>query len=87
MQKRHINRHQYFDEQDYTTRKHVMPFIEKFRTVTSGMNILEIGCGEGGNLKPFLERGCRVTGIELAENKIKWARTFLTITRKMKILT
>ena len=76
MQKRHSNRIQYFEEQDFTTREYVIPFIEKFRKVTAGMNILEIGCGEGGNLKPFLDRGCMVTGIDLSQNKIRLALSF-----------
>jgi SAM-dependent methyltransferase len=76
MQKRHRNRIQYFEEQDYTTRKYVIPFISSFRTIDPGMRILEIGCGEGGNLRPFLELGCKVTGIDLACNKIDLARSF-----------
>jgi SAM-dependent methyltransferase len=77
MQNRHSNRQQYFDEQDYTTRKYVIPFIESFRKLTGDLTILEIGCGEGGNLKPFLDAGCRVTGIDLSENKINLARSFI----------
>jgi SAM-dependent methyltransferase len=77
MQTRHTNRQQYFDEQDYTTRKYVIPFIESFRKLSGKLNILEIGCGEGGNLKPFLDAGCLVTGIDLSENKINLARSFI----------
>ncbi|MBP7504810.1 MAG: methyltransferase domain-containing protein [Prolixibacteraceae bacterium] len=74
MQIRHSDRLLYFREQEITTGKHVLPFIERSGAVTPGMRILEVGCGEGGNLKPFLERGCRVTGVDLAENKINLAR-------------
>jgi cyclopropane fatty-acyl-phospholipid synthase-like methyltransferase len=77
MQERHTNRRQYFDEQDFTTRKYVIPFIGLFCPLTAGMNILEIGCGEGGNLKPFLDEGCRVIGIDLSTNKINLARSFI----------
>jgi SAM-dependent methyltransferase len=77
MQNRHRNRQQYFDEQDFTTRKYVIPFIEMFRKLSGELNILEIGCGEGGNLKPFLDAGCFVTGIDLSENKINLARSFI----------
>lgn len=76
MQKRHTDRHLYFKEQEYTTEKYILPFIEKGSPVTPGMRILEVGCGEGGNLKPFLERGCHVTGVDLSEGKIELARTF-----------
>lgn len=71
MQKRHTDRTLYFREQTYTTQKYVMPFIEKHRKITAGTSVLEIGCGEGGNLKPFLDRGCRVTGVDLDGYKIK----------------
>ncbi len=76
MQKRHQNRKLYFEEQDYTTRRYVIPFIEQHQPLYPGMRILEIGCGDGGNLKPFLERGCQVTGVDLSENKIELARRF-----------
>ena len=35
------------------------------------MTVAEIGCGEGGNLKPFLDLGCHIVGIDIAENKIE----------------
>ena len=38
--------------------------------------VLEIGCGEGGNLLPFLELGCECYGIELTENSYNNAVDF-----------
>jgi SAM-dependent methyltransferase len=76
MQTRHRNRIQYFEEQAYTTTNHVIPFISNYRNIEPGMRVLEVGCGEGGNLKPFLEIGCKTTGIDLACNKIELARSF-----------
>lgn len=70
MQERHSIREIYFNEQATTTQKHVLPFIAEVFPLTPGMRVLEIGCGEGGNLKPFLDMGCRVWGIDLAANKI-----------------
>ncbi len=70
MHDRHLNRKQYFDEQAITTERFVIPYIEKTMEVTAGSTVAEIGCGEGGNLLPFLERGCRIVGIDLATNKI-----------------
>ncbi|NOX67348.1 MAG: class I SAM-dependent methyltransferase, partial [Chlorobi bacterium] len=71
MQERHINRNKYFDEQVYTTEKYVIPFISKVLPVNSNLSVLEIGCGEGGNLKPFLDIGCKTTGVDLSEKKIE----------------
>lgn len=76
MQRRHTDRTQYFDELSVTSRKYYVPYIEKFRTLGSHCNVLEIGCGEGGNLIPFYEKGCRITGVDLSVNRIKQAREF-----------
>jgi SAM-dependent methyltransferase len=73
MQERHTNKQLYFNEQAFTTEKFVIPFISNNFSVSDQINVLEIGCGEGGNLKPFLDLGCSVTGIDLAESKIKVA--------------
>jgi len=78
MQNRHQNRELYFREQVVTTRNFVIPYIEKIVPVTNKLKVFEIGCGEGGNLLPFLDRGCKVTGIDLSENKINLANNFLS---------
>jgi SAM-dependent methyltransferase len=77
MHERHTDRELYFREQSLTTSKYVIPFISGVRPVTPSLSVLEIGCGEGGNLLPFLETGCsRVTGIDISEHKIENARKF-----------
>jgi SAM-dependent methyltransferase len=76
MFERHTNRDRYFAEQVYTTEKYVIPFIRKVMLLTADSTVLEIGCGEGGNLKPFLDMGCTVTGVDYSENKINLAREF-----------
>ncbi|MDH6313247.1 SAM-dependent methyltransferase [Parabacteroides sp. PFB2-10] len=76
MQQRHLDRQQYFNEQAYTTQKYVIPFIEQQHPVTPDVVVLEIGCGEGGNMKPFLDLGCRVTGIDLSVLQIERAKEF-----------
>lgn len=77
MQERHSNKQLYFKEQIYTTEKHVIPFLKETITIDSRIRVLEIGCGEGGNLKPFLDKGCKVTGIDLSSSKIDNAKKFL----------
>ncbi|HSM46867.1 MAG TPA: class I SAM-dependent methyltransferase [Draconibacterium sp.] len=76
MQKRHKNKPQYFDEQALTTQKFVVPFIADFVKPDSETTILEIGCGEAGNLKPFLDLGCLCTGIDISCGRIELAKDF-----------
>jgi len=87
MYKRHTKRDQYFKEQVYTTQKHVIPYIEKFKKITPGASVLEIGCGEGGNLKPFMDLGCTITGIDLSAGKIELAHDFFREHPNYKNLT
>lgn len=76
MQERHTNRLQYFKELAATTEKYILPFIEKIKPLTPDMRVLEIGCGEGGNLLPFVRRGCHVVGCDMSETRINEARLF-----------
>lgn len=78
MQERHQDKEKYFGEQAYTTRKHVVPLLEQHLSLGPACDVLEIGCGEGGNLVPFLERSCRVTGVDLSEARIALAREFFS---------
>jgi len=71
MQERHQNKRRYFNEQVRTTRDHVLPYIEQTMTIEAGMRVFEIGSGEGGNLVPFLERGCAGVGVDFNQNKIE----------------
>lgn len=71
MQERHTDRKQYFEEQVLVTEKFVIPYIEQVIKLKESSVVTEIGCGEGGNLKPFLDRGCKAIGIDLALNKIE----------------
>lgn len=73
MQERHSNANLYFNELAATSRKYFIPYIQDWAALKAGMNVLEIGCGVGGNLLPFSEMGCNVTGVDMAENKIRKA--------------
>lgn len=77
MQERHKNRKNYFEEQSQTSRKYYIPYIES----TAGQlpeKVLEVGCGEGGNLLPFAEAGCKVVGVDIADSRIRQAQTFFS---------
>jgi len=76
MQERHRDRLQYFNEQKESTRISVLPYIQKHVPLKPGTRVLEIGCGEAGNLYPFLETGCECYGVELLEGSIRNANEF-----------
>jgi SAM-dependent methyltransferase len=76
MQKRHSDRTRYFNEQSATTRKYVIPFIEEKMKIDSSVSVLEPGCGEAGNLEPFLEIGCKSVGVDYDVQRIELGKTF-----------
>lgn len=76
MQVRHKDRKIYFKEQIYTTQKYVIPYVRKHMEINENTRVLEIGCGEGGNLEPFLDMGCKVVGIDLNKGKIEKGRAY-----------
>ena len=76
MQKRHTDRYQYFKELARTSERYFMPFIQKHKHISGEERVLEIGCGEGGNLLPFAKKGCEVTGIDIAAIRIWEAKQY-----------
>jgi SAM-dependent methyltransferase len=77
MQARHSDRERYFNEQVCTTSRYYIPYIRKFTGAISG-EIIEVGCGEGGNLFPFAQMGCKVTGVDIDTTRIQQARAFFS---------
>jgi SAM-dependent methyltransferase len=73
----HQDRELYFQHQQANTAAHVLPFIESILPVSPGTQVMEVGCGEGGVLKAFLDRGCIGTGVELDQPKAEMAGHFL----------
>lgn len=65
----HGDRKRYFDMQIANTEQFVIPFVEALMPIKAGQRILEIGCGEGGVLKPFLQRGCECVGVEFDKTR------------------
>ncbi|MDR1793660.1 MAG: class I SAM-dependent methyltransferase [Bacteroidales bacterium] len=78
MQKRHQNYNQYFEEQVISTKKYIIPYIEGLKPLTASTFVMEVGCGEGGNLLPFCELGCQCTGIDIDTPKIEVGRQRLS---------
>ena len=73
----HKNRKQYFEMQVNNAAEFVIPFIEAKKQLKQGMQVLEIGCGEGGVLKAFIDKGCIGVGVELDETRLVNAREWL----------
>lgn len=78
MQQRHTDRRRYFDESANTSRKFYLNYLADFTEINAETRVLEVGCGEGGNLLPFAELGCHVTGIDYAEFRIEQAKEFFS---------
>lgn len=76
MQERQTNRELYFEELAATSKKYFIPYISEFKQIGRGMSILEIGCGDGGNLLPFAEMGCDTTGVDISSGRIEDAIRF-----------
>jgi len=86
----HTDRKRYFDIQVLNAEKYVIPFIEERFTIQPGMRVLEIGCGEGGVLKAFANKGCKGVGVELDLPRVEDAKRFLAediATGKLQFVT
>jgi SAM-dependent methyltransferase len=77
MQERHKDRNLYFKEQGLTTLQYVIPYVNAVKKVDGNMRVLEVGCGEGGNLTPFMDLGCECFGIDISASQIEKAKEFL----------
>lgn len=64
-------------QQYLTTKNHILPFILQEHDLPEGARILEIGCGEGGVLKAFTDRGYTCLGIDISSSRIENARKIL----------
>lgn len=73
----HSNLQARFDQQVANSREYVLPFIEEVQKIEPGMKVLEIGCGEGGVLRPFTEKGAWCLGVDLSESRVERAKQFL----------
>jgi 2-polyprenyl-3-methyl-5-hydroxy-6-metoxy-1,4-benzoquinol methylase len=78
MQKRHTDRKMYFHDLEITSKEFYVSYLSTFKKLTSKSRVLEVGCGEGGNLVPFAQLGCRVTGIDIAECRIIDAKAYFS---------
>ena len=79
----HNDKEGYFQMQRDVTLSHIIPFVQKSLPKFNIKNatILEVGCGEAGVLKAFLEQGANhCVGIELSAGRVELAKQFLART-------
>jgi SAM-dependent methyltransferase len=74
--KQHLDENVRFEQQVDNSGSYVIPFIEMTKRVGEGIRVLEIGCGEGGVLKPFIDRGCYCVGVDMDQVRIDLASNF-----------
>ena len=70
----HLDTGLYFEQQRENARTSIVPFVDRHAPVTTGTRVLEIGCGAGGVLSAFAERGADVAGVDLHVPSIEYAR-------------
>lgn len=74
----HGDKKRYFEMQRRVTQEYIIPFLEETEPFPQKMKVLEIGCGEAGVLKAFTDRGYDCVGIELEQDRIELAATFMS---------
>jgi SAM-dependent methyltransferase len=79
----HTDPQKYLELLVNNTRKSSLPFIMKHqpggKSVIADLKILELGCGEGGNLQPFAEQGAHCIGMDLECSKIENGKEIMKI--------
>jgi SAM-dependent methyltransferase len=73
----HTDRRRYAEMQLLNASKYVIPFIEEKFHIKPGMRVLDIGCGEGGVLKAFIDKGCVGVGVEFDTVRTDYALEWL----------
>ncbi len=68
----HASRAAKYEQQEQNAETYILPFIARGISVDD-KSVLEIGCGEGGIIEPFLRRGGTGVGVDLSPEKIAYA--------------
>lgn len=62
-----------FYKQFQMSNKYILPYTG------SAQSVIEIGCGEGGNLLPYIVNGSKIIGIDKSVDKVEFAKTHYEI--------
>jgi SAM-dependent methyltransferase len=73
----HTDYERYFNLQLHNARAAIIPFIETVKPLQPGMQMLEIGSGQGSVLRAFAERGVQCVGVEMYPLWIEKAKEWL----------
>ncbi|WNJ16367.1 class I SAM-dependent methyltransferase [Pontibacter sp. G13] len=63
-----------YRQQVDNSREYLVPFIERRLNIGPDTHVLEIGCAEGGVLRPFLEAGASIAGVDLSPARVATAK-------------
>ena len=66
-----------FDQQVENSEAYVLPFIKQTKPIAAGTSVMEVGCGEGGVLLPFVRRGALCLGVDMDAPRIELAQDLL----------
>jgi SAM-dependent methyltransferase len=86
--KQHTDIDEMIRQQRENSSMYVLPFVEKTLNIGPNVKVLEIGCAEGGVLKPFFDKGCITIGVDLDKVRIERANAHFATeisTGKMQI--
>lgn len=61
----HYSADWYFQMQKLNCDEYIIPFIEKVYDIKAECRVLEIGCGAGGVITAFVEKGCQGVGVDI----------------------
>lgn len=73
----HSNLEARFTQQVENSANYVLPFVETVSPIKTGIRVMEIGCGEGGVLRPFVQKEADCLGVDLSESRVRRAEQFM----------
>ncbi len=73
----HADKERYFEMQLSNSKEYIIPFIKPYFDSQKELKVMEIGCGEAGVLKAFINEGHKCLGVELSEYRVDLAKEFL----------